>query len=761
MDVGAQIGQYTVVEHIGRGGMADVWSARDNRLNRTVAIKTVARGLAAEANPLALFEREAKTIARLEHPHILPIYDFGDFDNQLYIVMRFVTGGSLEALLTEGPLSIPEALRIGRSVASALDYAHSSHVIHLDIKPSNILLDSNQSPYLADFGLATVVGPEGRAANPGYGTLLYMAPEQLTEEALDYRADIYSFTILLFHLLTGELPFDATTSLAIKQLQFQEDLPALGTLRPHLPESLTPVLRRGTALNPGMRPDSVMQLMEEMEQVLAPVSAVQSVPGIQTLPEGDDDSGSGSTVDLSEVMPLLTPDQMARQEAVDLYQRARRAWAHGQGRFLMGVTHFMLVCDYYARANEFGLTLDEAGAQMLLRGALEYDYQTDLWWDRLNDEGRRWVALHAIRSDNAPARVRAILRLEHLTDSSQMRIPSAVAQALQVETNEAARLAAVRVLTTRARINHPKRSPWDWRDRIFSADIDELLAVTALDAEAPAVAEQAARAIGRIRSLHAISYLAAQQRKGSRRALRALAFVRDEAPSLPSIVSSQARLYAWLDNTWRRLSDDPMGIVRRFVFGFLGGFAAMSLYAWINLSGPAILLNEKLGRTLSTGITFGLFVGFVVLLAGEFPLRLRGFWPAWMRLLAGVILGTLAGALVWAVYAWLLLYLALPTLEVVPLLLGGLGLALGFALAGTFRLGAWLAAPLTAVILFLFIWFSFDQYLVGSMSSPFLYFSGPDTIFSQGLLVAALIALGGYAQGLIGSLRRLLRRKPG
>lgn len=761
MDVGAQIGQYTVVEHIGRGGMADVWSARDNRLNRTVAIKTVARGLAAEANPLALFEREAKTIARLEHPHILPIYDFGDFDNQLYIVMRFVTGGSLEALLTEGPLSIPEALRIGRSVASALDYAHSSHVIHLDIKPSNILLDSNQSPYLADFGLATVVGPEGRAANPGYGTLLYMAPEQLTEEALDYRADIYSFTILLFHLLTGELPFDATTSLAIKQLQFQEDLPALGTLRPHLPESLTPVLRRGTALNPGMRPDSVMQLMEEMEQVLAPVSAVQSVPGIQTLPEGDDDSGSGSTVDLSEVMPLLTPDQMARQEAVDLYQRARRAWAHGQGRFLMGVTHFMLVCDYYARANEFGLTLDEAGAQMLLRGALEYDYQTDLWWDRLNDEGRRWVALHAIRSDNAPARVRAILRLEHLTDSSQMRIPSAVAQALQVETNEAARLAAVRVLTTRARINHPKRSPWDWRDRIFSADIDELLAVTALDAEAPAVAEQAARAIGRIRSLHAISYLAAQQRKGSRRALRALAFVRDEAPSLPSIVSSQARLYAWLDNTWRRLSDDPMGIVRRFVFGFLGGFAAMSLYAWINLSGPAILLNEKLGRTLSTGITFGLFVGFVVLLAGEFPLRLRGFWPAWMRLLAGVILGTLAGALVWAVYAWLLLYLALPTLEVVPLLLGGLGLALGFALAGTFRLGAWLAAPLTAVILFLFIWFSFDQYLVGSMSSPFLYFSGPDTIFSQGLLVAALIALGGYAQGLIGSVRRLLRRKPG
>ena len=258
MDVGVEFSHYRVVEHIGRGGMADVWSARDKRLNRTVAIKTIGRDLSVDNEPLKLFEKEAQTIAQLEHPHILPIYDFGEHTGQLYIVMRYVTGGSLEDLLSSGPMPTAEVLRHARAIAGALDYAHSNHVIHLDLKPSNILLDSNQSPYLADFGLATVLGPEGRAANPGYGTLLYMAPEQLTSGELDHRADIYAFAIMVFQMLTGELPFDATTSLALKQLQNQEDMPDVDQLGSDLAEALTPVLRRGTALNPDSRPNTMI-----------------------------------------------------------------------------------------------------------------------------------------------------------------------------------------------------------------------------------------------------------------------------------------------------------------------------------------------------------------------------------------------------------------------------------------------------------------------------------------------------------------------
>src|SRR5690606_31121311 len=207
-----EFGHYRIVEHIGRGGMADVWSARDRRLNRTVAVKTMVRDLSHDLDPVRLFEREAKTIAALEHPHILPIYDFGDYDSQLYIVMRYVSGGSLEDLVDEGALTLEDVLRLARAIAQPREYAHSNNVVHLDLKPSNILTDSNNSPYLADFGLAAVLGPEGRAANPGSGTLLYMAPEQLTSDVLDHRADIYSFSVMLFHMLTGQLPFDATRS---------------------------------------------------------------------------------------------------------------------------------------------------------------------------------------------------------------------------------------------------------------------------------------------------------------------------------------------------------------------------------------------------------------------------------------------------------------------------------------------------------------------------------------------------------------------
>ncbi len=708
--------QYTIVEHVGRGGMADVWSARDHRLNRMVAIKTIAVGLTQDIDPVALFQAEAQTIARMEHPHILPIYDFGEYQGSLYIVMRYVTGGSLERLMVDGGMPPAEVLRIGQAIASALDYAHANKIVHLDLKPPNILMDSGGAPYLADFGLATVLDPEGRAKNPGSGTLLYMAPEQLTAEMIDYRADLYSFCIMLFHMLTGRLPFDGMYPLALRQVQFGEVLPALEDVAPHLPAAANDILRRGTAKDPELRPKTLQEVIEALQAIFQVGSA--SVRGGDGLLEGQIDPLSLQTE------RLIAQGDSELLEAVSLYSRARAHWAGGQGRFLLGLTHYLLVAGYYGDPERYGLVLDTTGAQMLLRGALEYDVDVDKWWAQLDDQDRRLVCLHTVRSGSTPARVRAFYRLETLPDDpdNPLLIPRLVAQALEVERDEAARIAAITVLKTRARLLKPTarydldtryrgnlldtmarvgielRPPAEWREAVYSPEIDLMLAEQALDQAAPAVAEAAARAVGTMHSLTAARALARAQRDKRPGALQALAFVRDEVPSLPSVVSPTARLYAWLTNTARRLVDRPLDGILRFVLVLLGAWIAVGQQVYITYRSQALFTPQRWGNTIAIGLVLGLFIALMVMFADEFSRRLQGFWTWWLRLLVSSALGILLGMLTWAAFTWFYLG-ALPSWDLMRL--GGVGLAFGFVLAAVMQWQGWRAIALATLSVYL------------------------------------------------------------
>ncbi len=266
MKIGDQLGQYTIVEHIGRGGMADVWSAHDERLQRTVAIKTITPNLIDERTR-AQFEHEARIIAALEHSNILPIYDFGEFERQLYIVMRYVPGGSLlDWIIDRGWLPNGEVVRIGDAVSQALDRAHRDKIVHRDLKPANVLLDRYGTPYLADFGLAAVIGgmeEEGASS----GTLMYMPPEQLYGRPVDHRADIYAFAILVFQMITGEFPMEGQ-ALCIEQSQHGAELNDPRRYRPDLPEHIVTVLRIATAMDVEARYDSVRILMDDIRAAL-------------------------------------------------------------------------------------------------------------------------------------------------------------------------------------------------------------------------------------------------------------------------------------------------------------------------------------------------------------------------------------------------------------------------------------------------------------------------------------------------------------
>ncbi len=292
----------------------------------------------------------------------------------------------------------------------------------------------------------------------------------------------------------------------------------------------------------------------------------------------------------------------------------------------------------------------------------------------------------------------------------------------------------------------------DWRAVVYSPEIDGLMADMALDKDKPEVSEAAARTIGRICSEAAVKVLAEQQLKGNRQALRALALVRDEAPSLPKSVSRQARLYAWLTNTWRRLSAQPMRAVWRYVFAAVFSALAIGYYAYSQLSNSPLFATERLGKSLTTGIPVGVVFGLVVLLAAELPERLFGFWTWWSRLLLSALLGFISGVFVWVSFEWFILFLP-PTSDIyLSLAVGGIFTAVAFLPTSVFRLPGWINAIWAAAAIFLSIYIPWVDYL-----PPLIYTRPGENISTYAIPMAVLIAIGSFLPQLTRDALRLWR----
>lgn len=246
--VGHQLGQYSVTAEIGRGGMATVYKATQASMKRTVAIKILPRNLTHDEKFLARFYREVEIAASLQHPHILPVYDFGEYDGMPYIVMAYMNGGTLAELIARGRMETSEITRIVQEMADALDYAHSKGVIHRDFKPSNVLLDEQARTYLADFGLAKVTESSEHLTGTGIlGTPTYMAPEQAEPNELTVAADVYALGVTIFQMLTGRVPYEAPTPLGVLMAHITQPVPDIHQIRPELPYETQVVIGRSMA----------------------------------------------------------------------------------------------------------------------------------------------------------------------------------------------------------------------------------------------------------------------------------------------------------------------------------------------------------------------------------------------------------------------------------------------------------------------------------------------------------------------------------
>jgi serine/threonine protein kinase len=251
---GSTFGNYHLIEKAGRGGMSNVYKAYDLVNERTVAVKILAPHLNLDEKFKSRFTREAEVLSQLDHPHIIPVLDFGEVDGLLFFVMPFMTYGGLHHRMQKKPMNVKEAMQVVDQICSALQYAHDHGVVHRDVKPSNILLDEEGNSYLSDFGFAHVTDSSmSLTGSAVIGTPAYMAPEQLQEGEVTPLSDQYALGVVLYRMSTGYLPFDAETPIAIALKHATEPLPRPRYLNPNLPEPIERVLIKALSKDPRKR----------------------------------------------------------------------------------------------------------------------------------------------------------------------------------------------------------------------------------------------------------------------------------------------------------------------------------------------------------------------------------------------------------------------------------------------------------------------------------------------------------------------------
>jgi serine/threonine-protein kinase len=335
------IGRYEITGELGRGGMSTVLHGYDPRFRRQVAIKLLPREFLHDPRFRARFEREALAVAALEHKGIVPVYDFGEQDGQLYLVMRLMSGGSLAGRLVSGPLSPAAAAEILRQVAPGLDFAHRRGFVHRDLKPANILFDEEGDAYLSDFGIAKMLAGDGESLTGTggmIGTPAYMSPEQVQAlRELDGRSDVYSLGIIYYEMLTGRAPYQADTPMGTAMMHVMQPLPDIRAARSDLPPAAQQIIDRAlakerenrypTAVSLAAAAGSLASAATSPATEIAATAEMPIVPATSKLPEGAPVAAAASLAPSSPAGTASAgqPSQLLQPTVVDTPPEIPRA----------------------------------------------------------------------------------------------------------------------------------------------------------------------------------------------------------------------------------------------------------------------------------------------------------------------------------------------------------------------------------------------------------------------------------------------------
>ncbi len=305
-----KLNRYIIKGQLGQGGMATVYHAYDPSFERDVAIKVLPEAMLQDPQFRTRFTREAKAIARLEHPAIVPVYDVGEENNQPFIVMRYMSGGSLADMIKQGPISLEKCIQILNRLAPSLDAAHAQGIVHRDIKPANILFDQYGNSFLSDFGIARMGQSESSTLTGNFilGTPAYMSPEQARGETnLDGRSDLYSLGATLFEILSGRVPFEADTPMGQAIMHIMEPTPNILELRPDLSYAVQDVIARSMEKDRNLRFANAAEMAQALNALID--TSVTPTPRLVEVSSSPDNLPSTEILGTDAATPVSTRSQ--------------------------------------------------------------------------------------------------------------------------------------------------------------------------------------------------------------------------------------------------------------------------------------------------------------------------------------------------------------------------------------------------------------------------------------------------------------------